>query len=440
MKKQKQAPAGIFSRSVNLLSMATKLAAREVSEKVSEKIKSTPEGKQVAAKIEQAKIIVDHLSRLKGAAMKAGQMLSLDTSDFLPPEAIQILSQLQSQANPVESESMLNVLSAELGKEKFDEIKDFSREPLASASIGQVHSAQVRGEKVAIKIQYPGVAASIDSDLAILKSVAQTFLSFSGKKIDLTETFKEVKEVLQKETDYRNEIQNLKDYRKIIENLPAYVMPVPNETFSTSKVLTMSFEEGTPLREWMIKGPSLTKRAQVAELILDLFCREFAEAGLVQTDPNFGNFLIRENSISSDDLKLVLLDFGATLRYSQEFRRGYASLLQDLASNDTEKIFQSAVRFGLLDPREPASAREAFKNMIQVSLEPFRPDLQPFRFTDPDFEKRTREANIAFTKSLLYSPPPRQLLFLHRKLGGVFNFVKRLGVELDLRPYWARMT
>lgn len=422
---------------MNLLSMATKLAAREVSDKISQ----SDSAQKVTSKIEQAKIVVDHLSHLKGAAMKAGQMLSLDTSDFLPPEAIQILSKLQAQADPVDAKSMIKVLRTELGEVSFSQIQNFSEAPLASASIGQVHTATVRGEKVAIKIQYPGIAESIDSDLAILKGVAQTFLTFSGKTIDLTETFAEVKEVLKKETDYLHEIKNMNSYRdEIIAGLKNYRLPVPHEEFSTARVLTMSYEEGTPLREWMTKNPKLELRNKVAELILDLYCREFAENGLVQTDPNFGNFLVRETLADPNDIELILLDFGATLRYSHEFRKGYAQLLQDLASDDTEIIFQSAVRFGLLDPREPEAVKLAFKNMIKVSLEPFSESLQPFRFTDPDFEKRTREANIAFTRALVYSPPPRQLLFLHRKLGGIFNLVKRLGVELDLRPYWARMT
>jgi aarF domain-containing kinase len=436
MKKTSKAPSGLFSRSMSLLSMATKLAAREVGEKLSQ----SNQAQKMAAKVDQARIVVDHLSHLKGAAMKAGQMLSLDTSDFLPPEAIQILSKLQAQAQPVEGKSLFKVLRSELGEVRFAEIQSFSDTPLASASIGQVHTAKIKGKKVAIKIQYPGVAESIDSDLAILRGVSQTFLAFSGKKIDLAETFAEVKEVLKKETDYLNEVQNLKDYTSVIAGQNGYALPKPLDEYCTHRVLTMTFEEGTPLRDWMVQNPSLEKRTKIAELVLDLYCQEFAENGFVQTDPNFGNFLVRDKGSSPNDLQLVLLDFGATLRYSPEYRKGYAQLLKDLASNDTETIFQSAVRFGLLDSREPENVRQAFKTMIQVSLEPFSASLQPFKFIDPEYEKRTREANIEFSRSLTYSPPPRQLLFLHRKLAGVFSLVKRLGVELDLRPYWARMT
>jgi aarF domain-containing kinase len=134
------------------------------------------------------------------------------------------------------------------------------------------------------------------------------------------------------------------------------------------------------------------------------------------------------------------VDFGATLEYTREFRNGYAGLLRDLRHENADHIFKSAVKFGLLDPRESEEARQAFKTMIEVSLEPFDSRRQPFDFTNRDFEKRTRDANIAFSRTLVYSPPPRQLLFLHRKLGGIFNLVKKMKVNLDLRSYWELMT
>lgn len=436
----KKTPSGVFSRSLNLLSMTSKLAAREIGDRVSAKIKDAAGDSKLAARIDQARIMVDHLAHLKGAAMKAGQLLSLDTSDFLPPEVIEILSRLQSQATPHETADIKSVLLKELGKTAYGQIRNFSEQPIAAASIGQVHKAQINGEEVAIKIQYPGVADSIDSDLSILKKVAQGFIAVSGKRMDLNDTFKEVREVLKNEVDYEKELKNLESYTAMIASIPGLVIPRAYPEYSTARVLTMSFEKGTSIKDWIQSNPPLAQREQIAKLVLDLFCLEFAATGLVQTDPNFGNYLVRENPSAPSGIELILLDFGATLHYSLEFRNGYAALLRDLGSDDADKIFDSAVKFGLLDPREDAAARVAFKDMIQVSLEPFDAHKQPFVFTDRDFEKRTRDANIAFSKTLVYSPPPRQLLFLHRKLGGVFNLVKRLGVKLDLRPYWALMT
>ncbi len=419
--------------------MASKIATKEIGDRVSSRLGGKVEG-SLASRIDQARIVVEHLSHLKGAAMKAGQLLSLDTSDFLPPEVIEILSKLQSQATPHETQELRAVLLKELGKIKYGQIRNFSESPIAAASIGQVHRATIDGLDVAIKIQYPGVADSIDSDLTILKKVAQGFIAVSGKRMDMNETFKEVREVLKKETDYLQELQSLHSYSNMIRGIPGLVIPSAFENFTTSRVLTMSFESGLQIRDWILSNPPLAEREQIAKYVLELFCLEFAATGLVQTDPNFGNFLVRSNRTAPSGVELVLLDFGATLEYSRDFRAGYARLLRDLGSNDTERIFQSAVGFGLLDPRESEESRQAFKTMIKVSLEPFDPTKQPFRFTDPDFEKRTRDANIAFSRTLVYSPPPRQLLFLHRKLGGIFNLVKKMGVNLDLRPYWTLMT
>ncbi len=410
--------------------MASRVAAHEIGSRV-----LTADAQQkIETRIEQARVIAESLSHLKGAAMKAGQLLSLDTSDFLPPEAIEILSRLQAAATPARTEEMHALLQRELGPEKTAQLKNFSQEPHASASIGQIHTAELNGEKVAIKLQYPGVASSIDSDLAILRRLAEGFATFAGKKFSLNETFAEIRDVLAQEVDYANERMLLERYRDFLSGYKEYIVPRSFAEFSTHRVLTMSFEDGMPIMEWS-RRPSTqdADRARVARLVLDLFCLEFCDWGLVQTDPNFGNYLIRGDA-------LVCLDFGATLSYSPEFRQGYAKLLNSLASNDTQTIFQGAVEFGLLDARESFEAREAFKDMIQITMEPFHPERQPFQFSDPDYEKRTIAANRRFTRSLVYSPPPRKILFLHRKLGGIFSLVKRFGAEIDLRPYWQKMS
>ncbi len=421
--------------------MASRVAAHEIGSRVL----PADTQKKIETRIEQARVIADSLSHLKGAAMKAGQLLSLDTSDFLPPEAIEILSRLQARATPTRTADIRAVLERELGAAKLNRLKNFSEHPHASASIGQIHTAELAGRKVAIKVQYPGVADSIDSDLAILRRLAGGFIAVSGKKFSLDDTFSEIREVLTQEVDYNVERSHLERYRDLLAARRSYIVPQSYAEFSTSRVLTMSFEDGLPIMEWSrLPSTQAEDREYIARLVLDLFCMEFSEWGLVQTDPNFGNYLVRADASQSAarlrGQSLVCLDFGATLTYSNEFRKGYARLLNTLASNDTETIFRGAVEFGLLDQRESAEAREAFKDMIQVTMEPFHPDRQPFRFSDPDYERRTTAANRRFTRALVYSPPPRKILFLHRKLGGIFNLVKRLGAEIDLRPYWQKMS
>lgn len=200
MAKEKS-KTGVFGRSLSLLSMAAKVGSKELLNRAVSKIPS----EQAKVRVEQALIIAEHLSQLKGAAMKAGQLLSLDASDFLPEEAIEILSKLQSDAKPYDTEILKKVLIKELGNEKFKHLENFSKSPAGVASIGQVHKASLQGKDVAVKIQYPKIAESINSDLLVLKKVAQSFVTLSGKNIPLNDIFDEFKSVLINETNYEME-------------------------------------------------------------------------------------------------------------------------------------------------------------------------------------------------------------------------------------------
>ena len=151
----------------------------------------------------------------------------------------------------------------------------------------------------------------------------------------------------------------------------------------------------------------------------------------MQTDPNFGNYLIQKKP-----LKIVLLDFGSSLEYSEEFIRGYLNVLSVAHLEAPNLIFDQAVKFDLLDSREGDIVKKNFAKLMTLTVEPFLSKEQPFNFSSLDYEKRSREAVLQFTKSLKYSPPPRKVLFLHRKLGGIFSLLRKLDVKLNLNLYW----
>ncbi len=414
---------------MQLLGMTARVAGQELKQKVINTWDDMPESR-LKSRVAQAKIIAENLSQLKGAAMKAGQLLSLDAADYFPPEAIEILSKLQASAEAVDFAVVENVLKKELGTKRLQQFKNIESTPAASASIGQVHKAELDGNEVAIKVQYPGVADSIDSDLALLEKVAKSLLTVTGRKINLSEAFEELKIVLHAEADYENELRNMQTYRDLLKD-DRYIVPKPIPEFSTARVLTMSWEDGQRVQDWLKTNPSRESREAIGKLVLELYNREFYEWGFVQTDPNYANFLIRENP-----LRLIVLDFGATLSYDKKFRSEYKKLLSALGSLDKTRTVKTAVEWGLLDSRESDETKDSFFQMLLVAMEPFRKELQPFRFSNKDYAKRTREVNERFARSLRYTAPPRQLFFLHRKLGGIFTLLKKLDVELDLIPYW----
>ena len=137
--------------------------------------------------------------------------------------------------------------------------------------------------------------------------------------------------------------------------------------------------------------------------------------------------------------RVVLLDFGATMEFDADFRRTYRSMLRSIASGDAPRIVDEGIAFGLIDRREGPEARELFVEMLRNAFEPFEPARQPFVFRDEEHAARSRDIGQRFTSALVYSPPPRQLVFLHRKLGGLFQLLRRLDLALDLRPYWSRL-
>lgn len=435
--KKKNLKSSAFSRSLQLFGLASAVVGKEIKQTVREKFQSgiqTVASGRLKSRLEQAQLITENLSQLKGAAMKAGQLLSLDAADYFPPEAIEILSKLQASADPAEFDEVKGVLIAELGRERLARVDSIDETPAAAASIGQVHRARFNGRDIALKVQYPGVRESIDSDLALLEKLASGLLTLTGKKMELHELFEELGTVLRAEADYENERRHLEEYGRLLVGDGDYVVPRSVPELCSSRVLAMSWEDGARVTDWLKTNPSGAARERLGRFVLDLYCKEFWDWGFVQTDPNYGNFLVRE-----DPLRLVVLDFGATLRYPIEFRATYKRLLEAVGERDRARAGSVVAEMGILDPRESGESKELFFELLVNAMEPFHPRRQPFRFNDQDYAKRTRDIGRKFTSTLKHSPPPRQILFLHRKLGGVFTLLKRLEVQMDLLPYWDRM-
>lgn len=440
-------PKTRFERSKKLLGLAGSLAAQELGYRFS---RAKEKATRLKTQVDQAKIVAQSLGQLKGAAMKLGQLLSIEGADLLPPEVLEVLSQLQDQSQTMDFNVVQEILRSELPKEQFARLKNISPTPLASASIGQVHAATLLSdtgeEDIVLKVQFPGIAESVDSDLSLLKTITKGLLTFSQKETNLDPLFEELGIVLKSEANYRNELALLEEYRAhlmssrngnshgALLNTSSYVIPKTYPELTTERVLTLSHEQGLKFKAWLNQKPSADERRHFGALILDLYFHEFYGWGLVQTDPNYANYLFRPQS--DIPAQLVLLDFGATKKYDPAFRKEYIKLLIHTRNKQKDLALEQAIAMGLFDARESKEVRDLFFRFLEESLSPFEPRVQPFDFNDLEFAKRIREFGLNLTRQTKYTPPPRTLLFLHRKLGGIFHLLKALNVKMDLTHYW----
>ena len=411
------------NRTGSLLNMAAKVAFKQ-----SKNLVQWAADERLKNMVSQADIVVQHVGRLKGAAMKAVQMLSIEGKDFFPPEVLAVLEKLQSQAPPLNDEQMHNLIRSELGEEKFSQLENLSAEPIAAASIGQVYTATYKGDSVVVKVQYPGIAESVDSDLSVLKALVKGLLLINGKTINIDDVFAEVTRILKLETDHSHERDCLLSYQYNLQKHPDYIVPRVYPELTTSKVIVMSNEQGMEFTEWVYTKPTLAAREKIATLLMDLYHIEFFHHRFVQTDPNPANFLV------SPDNKLVLLDFGATVRYEEEFVKQYRELLTSMFSND-ESVLEKLIELEFIDPRESDETKDEFVNFLQVSLKPFEAHRQPFAFDNNDYVDEVRTKALSFSRKIKYTAPPKKIIFLHRKLGGIFHLLRTLKVEMDLTRF-----
>ncbi len=378
-----------------------------------------------------ARRVAAKLAQMRGAAMKVGQLLSMDAGDLLPRELAEVLSLLRADARSMPESQLRRVLNAGWGKGWERRFEHFDFAPVAAASIGQVHAARTRdGRALAIKVQYPGVRRSISSDV---DNVA-TLLRISGllpAGLDLRPVLAEAKRQLRAEADYLHEGESLARFASLLAADRDLVVPGLHRDLTTESILAMTFVEGVPV-ETLATAPQ-TKRNRVAGLLLDLLFREIFDFRLVQTDPNFANYLY-----DAGTRRLALLDFGATRTYDastvEAFRRLFtAGVRKDLRAADA-----AASDIGYYRPELDQRRRRFVVDLVVQACEPLR-HRGAYDFGGSDLPARMHAAGVQMSadKELWYSPPA-EVLFLHRKIGGMYLLAARLGARVDIRGLFAR--
>jgi predicted unusual protein kinase regulating ubiquinone biosynthesis (AarF/ABC1/UbiB family) len=370
--------------------------------------------------------IADQLSHLRGAAMKLGQMISMDAGDLLPPEWTTILARLRDNAHHMPPAQLDKVLTAEWGRDWRRRFAHFQAHPIAAASIGQVHRARLPdGRELAIKVQYPGVRDSLDSDV---DNVA-TLLRVSGllpKELDVAPLLAEAKRQLREEADYLREGAMLERYAALLADDPAFVVPALHPNLTTPNVLAMEFVSGVAVES--LETASQDIRDAVMRSLVGLVLHELLDWGLMQTDPNFANYRWQP-----DTGKLVLLDFGATRAVPASTAGSYRALLAAALFGDRAGLRGAALSAGFLG--EAAIARHAapVDHMIDVVLgELARGDS--FDFSDRSFVETLREHGTTLASDrAAWHVPPADMLFVQRKISGTALLAARLKARVAVR-------
>ena len=372
-----------------------------------------------------ARRLADRLSEMRGAAMKMGQLLSMDSGQILPPQLGEILTRLREDAHRMPLGQVAQVLDNSLGKQWKEAFQRFDFTPIAAASIGQVHRATLKnGREVAIKLQYPGIEKSIDSDI---RNVGM-LLKLSGilpDGIELGPLLEEARQQLHHEADYEHEAELLRRYHARLEKDQRYSVPGVISELSSRRVLTMDFLHGDPIET--IENLESPERNEAASRLTELAFREVFDWGMVQTDPNFANYLYEHETGV-----IQLLDFGAAREHDVQQRNDMRMLLNACMANIDELILDAAARVGYLGKDDPPGYADSVLLLLRTATQPLRA-AGPFHFGSSDLARQMGEQVKQMRLESRYSRmPPMHILFLHRKLGGLYLLLSRLRATVDI--------
>lgn len=427
MKNQSVLPSNRYNRLFRLGRLASGVAGSALSEGVKKLARGElPVAAEMILTPANATRISEQLSQMRGAVMKVGQLLSMEAGDLLPKELTDILANLRDSAHSMPHSQLHEILSQAWGEHWRDNFLSFDEQPFAAASIGQVHEAlDTQGRKLAIKIQYPEVARSIDSDVDNVASLLKWFrLLPTG--LDIQPLLETAKRQLHDETDYRLEAQYLRSYRACFGDDDFFVLPEVLNELSTENVLVMTFVEGDSIEA--LRGSDQQLRDQIASRLIELLLREILHWGMVQTDPNYANF--RFDPATG---KIGLLDFGALRIHRPELTRCLHQLLVAAMQQDLAAIVEAACGVGYVDQNDPFNYRLAIADLIRTAAEPavhvgeydFRHSLLSQRLGDKLVNLRKRKD--------FQRIPPGEVIFLHRKLAGIYLLCSKLNVRVDVR-------
>lgn len=376
--------------------------------------------------------ITDELAKMRGAAMKMGQLMSMDTGDVFPPEMAQIMARLRDDAHVMPPKQLKSVLNDQWGAGWLQKLHRFDVRPIAAASIGQVHRAQTRdGRDLAVKVQYPGVAQSIDSDVTNVGALVK-MTGLLPKGFELAPYLDEARSQLHAETDYALEARALAQFGDLLAGDDRFVVPALHADWSGPQILAMEYVPSVAIET--VADADQDTRDRVAHDLIDLMLRELFEFGLMQTDPNFANYRYRD-----DTGQIVLLDFGATRTLGREIGDQYRDVMRAGFARDGRALDRAAADLGFVSDATDAGHRAQIVDMMDtVFARLMAQDV--YDFGDPTLERQMQVKGQALAEAgFVPEPLPMDTLFLQRKFAGIFLLAARLRAKVrvqDLITGW----
>lgn len=375
--------------------------------------------------------IMESLLELKGSGLKVAQMLSMEKS-LLPKAYSDQFSLAQFSVPPLSTPLVKKTFRKYLSKNPEDLFDEFEYEAAFAASIGQVHKAKIGDNYLAVKIQYPGVAESITSDLAILKPMASKIMRLDFD--DAEKYFKEVEDKLVEETDYALELKNGRSISKACGKLKGYRFPKYHKKYSSDRIITMDWVDGSHLPEYVKQESSKTKRNKIAQRIWDLFMFQLFELRTVHADPHPGNILITQ------DNKVCMLDFGCTKEVPKKFLKSLKKLTDPSILDKPVALKKLLFELDLLLPTDKEKESdfyfEKFNQVLAIFLKPYTQNS--WDFADPSLFEEITKTGEAIAKETLFSSfnksrGSKHFIYINRTFFGLFQLMHLLKAEISVQ-------
>jgi len=425
-------PTNKIKRASKLVSTGVKIGGNYLKYYGKKLVQGTEDKTQLNQ--DNAKDIYDGLKELKGSALKVAQMLSME-KNLLPQAYVEQFSLSQFSVPPLSGVLVRKTIKKYLGAPPEELFDHFTYHSENAASIGQVHRAEKNGKKLAVKIQYPGVANSISYDLALVKPIALRMFNLKGK--DTEKYFKEVEHKLLEETDYLLELENSLRISKAAQNLPNLLFPNYYSDYTSSQILTMDWMEGVHLSEYVKRSKiNQAERNRLGQTLWDFYMFQMHGLREVQADPHPGNFLV------SNQGRLIAIDFGCIKKLPEDFYVPYFELSKKENIENPKQFHLLLTQLEILLETDSQEEKEFFTKLFQKMMRLF---TQPFHSNTFDFSNTLFwEAITSLSREFADDNQLRKMngnrgskhfIYVNRTFFGLYHLLRDLKAKIDTEAY-----